>query len=77
MLKEKMGSLKENSFSRVWMSRRAEIAREKVARCDRNCWLICTVAPEIKNRPLKAGLWVLQNKAKAHLGCKDYLQEYS
>ena len=70
MLEEKMGSLKENSFLEIWKSCSADLVREKVKKCNRNCWLICTSAPAIKNSPYKALPWILKNKAKAHLGCK-------
>jgi hypothetical protein len=30
--------------------------------CGRNCWMIGSVAPEIKKRKLEIGKWVLKNK---------------
>lgn len=73
MLEEKMGSLKERSLLEVLRTKQADAVREKVKTCNKNCWLICTSAPEIKNWPYRALLWVLKSKVKAHLGFKNYL----
>ncbi|MCX7661518.1 MAG: radical SAM protein, partial [Candidatus Omnitrophica bacterium] len=54
MLNEKMGDLRERGFSDIWQSKTANLAREKVKHCKKNCWLICTVAPIIKDNPFKA-----------------------
>jgi MoaA/NifB/PqqE/SkfB family radical SAM enzyme len=66
LLKEKMGTVKEAALADVWMSRAADEVREKVKGCDRNCWLICTATPSIKERPQRALPWILKNMIRAH-----------
>ncbi|MDD5505756.1 MAG: radical SAM protein [Candidatus Omnitrophica bacterium] len=65
-----MGNLKDGSLCGILNSPEAEKTRKQVSGCSANCWLICTAAPVIKKHPLKAFMWILKNKPRAHLGLK-------
>ena len=65
-LDKEMGNLMNNSFSAIWKSKLAHQVREDVKSCILNCWMICSVRPEIKDNPFQAVNWVLINKLKAH-----------
>ena len=65
-----MGNLKDVCLCDILNSQEAAKIREQVSACSGNCWLICTAAPVIKKRPLKAFMWILKNKPRAHLGLK-------
>lgn len=68
-----MGNLQNRSFDDIWSGSLAYRAREDVKRCNLNCWVTCTAAPEIKSRPFRAAKWVFMNKIKAHLGKPDFI----
>jgi MoaA/NifB/PqqE/SkfB family radical SAM enzyme len=57
-----MGSIREKSWEEVWNSPQANKIREQVRDCNRNCWMIGSAAPAIKNHPFSPLLWVLQHK---------------
>ena len=63
--KERMGNIRETpDFNEIWNSPQAQLVREKVRTCPKNCWMMGTAAPVTKKyfmRPLK---WVLKNKWK-------------
>jgi len=62
VLEMSMGSIKESIFEEIWSSPRAEEVRRAAANCGRNCWMIGSVSPAIKKRPLAPILWILKNK---------------
>ena len=66
-LDKEMGNLQKDSFDAIWKSKLAHQVRQDVKRCNLNCWMICTVSPEIKNNPFQAVKWVFINKLKSHL----------
>lgn len=72
-LNKQMGNLKNDDFDAIWNSKLACQARQYLKKCNLNCWMICTVAPAIKNNPLPAAGWVFMNKLKAHLGSRNLL----
>jgi len=43
-----MGSLKEQSFDEIWHSAAADEVRRRVAICDKQCWMIGSVASAMK-----------------------------
>ena len=61
-LDEPMGNLAQQSFAEILDSSRVREIRQKVASCDKQCWMIGSVSPAIKKHPWKPTLWVLQNK---------------
>ncbi|MBP6964739.1 MAG: radical SAM protein [Armatimonadetes bacterium] len=62
-LDEVMGNIKDQTFEEIWNSPRAEEVRKMARNCGKNCWMIGSVAPEIKKRKLEIGKWILKNKA--------------
>jgi Fe-coproporphyrin III synthase len=62
-----MGDLKEKSFDEIWYSREAEETREKVAQCQRNCWMVGSARPAMRSHPWVPLLWILKNKIKLSL----------
>ncbi len=64
-LDKEMGNLKNDSFSAIWKSKLAHKVRQDVKKCNLNCWMICTVRPEIKNNPFQAVNWIFINKLKS------------
>ena len=59
-----MGNLSEKSFEEIWNSEKAKQVREKVINCNKNCWMIGSVAPVMKQRIWVPALWVLKHKMK-------------
>jgi Fe-coproporphyrin III synthase len=62
-LDEPIGNLnQQNSFVDIWNSPAAMVMRQKVAVCDKQCWMIGSVSPAIKKYPWQPTLWVLRNR---------------
>lgn len=60
--KEVMGNLNEQSWDELWNSEQAEEVRKKVRCCDRNCWMIGSVAPAMHKYIWKPAWWVIRHK---------------
>lgn len=73
-LDKPMGNLYQESFPTIWNGQLANEIREYVTGCSINCWVICTAAPAIKNKPFRAAKWVLPNKLSAHFGKNSYCE---
>jgi MoaA/NifB/PqqE/SkfB family radical SAM enzyme len=63
-VKWSMGNLKEKTWDEIWTSAEAAEVRKKVNNCDRNCWMIGSVAPAMKQNILIPTLWVISHKLK-------------
>lgn len=64
-----MGDLTKNTFAEIWNSEQAARVRAAVKQCDKNCWMIGSVAPAMKKdlfTPLK---WILKHKMTGRVGC--------
>lgn len=59
-----MGNLKEQSFDNIWNSGQAATVRAKVARCQRNCWMVGSARPAMRSNPWVPLLWIAKNKIK-------------
>jgi len=46
-----MGDLRKSSFNQIWNSREAHAVREKVRKCQRNCWMVGTAVPAMRRKP--------------------------
>ncbi len=53
----KMGNVREGSFDEL-RRRSAERVRSAVASCTEQCWMVCTVSPPMRRRPLKPLAWI-------------------
>lgn len=70
--KRSMGNLYEKSWEEIWNSKEAEDIRGCVRNCDRNCWMVGNVAPEMKKKIWIPALWVLKHKIKGSYHRSDY-----
>jgi len=61
-MNETMGNIREKTFEEIWNSEEAKRIREKVARCQRNCWMIGSASPAMKNYFWKSTIWIIKNK---------------
>jgi Fe-coproporphyrin III synthase len=62
---EPIGNLnQQNSFSDIWNGDKATVMRQKVAACNKQCWMIGSASPAMKKYPWQPTLWVLRNKLK-------------
>jgi Fe-coproporphyrin III synthase len=60
---EDMGNLAEaESFEALWKSEKAGEVRKRVASCEKNCWMIGTVAPVMKQTIFVPLSWIIKNK---------------
>jgi MoaA/NifB/PqqE/SkfB family radical SAM enzyme len=53
----RMGNVKDGSFEEIQRQTRTEV-REAVASCQHQCWMICTVSPPMRRRPLRPLAWI-------------------
>jgi len=56
------GNIKEKTFPEIWNSPEAAKARQRVSRCDRNCWMIGSVGHLIRRKIWVPVLWIAGNK---------------
>jgi Fe-coproporphyrin III synthase len=73
--KMSMGNLNEKTFEQIWNSEEANKARKTVKSCGRNCWMIGSAAPAMRDRffvPLK---WVIAHKMRGqyHLSENSFI----
>jgi len=61
-IEETMGNIKEKTFEEIWNGEEAKRIREKVARCQKNCWMIGSVSPAMKKYFWKPTIWIIKNK---------------
>ncbi len=61
-----MGDLTRQSFEEIWQSEEAQRVRAAVKACDKNCWMIGSVAPAMKKNVLIPLAWIM--KQKIHIG---------
>ena len=70
--KEVMGNLNTQAWDELWNSKKAEIVREKVRCCDRQCWMIGSVSPAMKKYIWVPALWVTRHKFLRFFKKKKY-----
>jgi MoaA/NifB/PqqE/SkfB family radical SAM enzyme len=57
VLDVKVGNVRDGSFEEI--RRRSEAAvRRAVGRCREQCWMVCTVSPPMRRRPLRPIAWI-------------------
>ena len=71
--KMSMGNLHDKSWEEIWNSKQAEAVRTSVKNCEKNCWMIGSVSPAMKQRIWVPGWWIL--KHKLFMGNKYSLKE--
>lgn len=68
-MEESMGNIKEKTFGEIWSSEKAKRIREKVTKCQKNCWMIGSASPAMKKYFWKPTIWIIKNKwFKRYLG---------
>ncbi len=60
--KMSMGNLHEKAWEEIWDSEQAAKVRESVRKCEKNCWMIGSVSPAMKQRIWIPGWWILKHK---------------
>ena len=64
-----MGNLNNvETFEEIWHSEQAKAVREKVAHCPKNCWMIGSVSPVLKNYMPNILPWIVKNKLRVVMG---------
>lgn len=61
-VKKSMGNLHEKTWDEIWNSPQAEEVRKCVKNCDKNCWMIGSVSPAMKQRIWVPGWWIVKHK---------------
>lgn len=74
VLPEVMGNLAQTDFTSLWSSERADAVRQKVARCQEGCWMVCTARTVIRRHAISVGKWILLSKALRALGRRNFLE---
>ena len=70
--KEVMGNLNEISWDELWNGDQANLIRQKVRNCGRECWMIGSVAPAMKKYFLIPAWWVFRHKILRFFRKKKY-----
>lgn len=68
--KQVMGNLNNLEWEEIWNSKEAELVREYVRKCDRNCWMIGSASPAMHKYIWIPALWVIEHKIKSIFGIK-------
>jgi|Deesub1362A_J573_1020465.scaffolds.fasta_scaffold00252_33 MoaA/NifB/PqqE/SkfB family radical SAM enzyme len=59
-----MGNIKVMSFEEIWSSESAEMVRNAVKNCQRQCWMVGSAVPAMKKYLYRPAMWVLKNKLR-------------
>ena len=71
--KEVMGNLNDvNKWEDLWNSKQADVVRNKVRHCDRNCWMIGSVSPAMHKYIWTPLFWVFRHKFLRFFKKKKY-----
>ncbi|NLO37252.1 MAG: radical SAM protein [Clostridiaceae bacterium] len=57
-----MGNLHNQSWDEIWHSEQANRVRERVRKCDRNCWMIGSASPAMHKHIWRPALWIIKHK---------------
>lgn len=66
-----MGNINNQSWDDIWNSDQAEEVRRAVKNCPKNCWMIGSVSPAMKENLLSPSLWVAKHKIKGKYVFKE------
>ncbi|WP_461833487.1 SPASM domain-containing protein, partial [Desulfothermus sp.] len=62
VMDEVMGNLHKNSFEQIWNGPQAKRIRKKIKNCDQRCWMIGSVAYQMKKYIWKPSWWIIKHK---------------
>lgn len=68
-----MGNLHQNTWEEVWSSEQAQKVRQDVKKCPKNCWMIGSVSPAMRQRIWVPATWVLRHKLKGGYSLSENL----
>jgi MoaA/NifB/PqqE/SkfB family radical SAM enzyme len=57
----RMGNIREGSFEELRRRSRAAV-RKAIGDCSEQCWMVCTVSPPMRRRPLGPAAWIVGAK---------------
>jgi len=57
ILNVRMGNIREGTFSELQSRSRSRV-RPAVETCGEQCWMVCTVGPPMRRRPVKPIMWI-------------------
>ncbi len=57
-----MGNLHEQTWDEIWQSAQAKEVRCQVKNCDKQCWMIGSASPAMKQRIWVPGWWIVKHK---------------
>ncbi|MDD2968833.1 MAG: radical SAM protein, partial [Lachnospiraceae bacterium] len=53
-------------WQEIWYSEQAKKVREQVKQCQKNCWMIGSASPAMKQRIWAPGWWIIKHKLFMH-----------
>lgn len=59
-----MGNINNQTWDEIWNSKQAQEVRQAVKDCSKNCWMIGSVSPAMKENIIVPAWWVLRHKIK-------------
>lgn len=68
-----MGNIKEHTFAEIWNSEQADMVRNAVKTCNKQCWMIGSAVPVMQKYLYKPAAWVIKNKFRVLLNKKPAL----
>jgi MoaA/NifB/PqqE/SkfB family radical SAM enzyme len=69
--KMSMGNLNKKTFNEIWQSELANKVRQTVKSCDRNCWMIGSAAPAMRDRLIVPISWVIKHKISGNYSISE------
>lgn len=66
-----MGNLHDLTWDEIWNSEQAHKVRQQVGSCERNCWMIGSAAPAMKQRLWVPAWWVVTHKLKGKYSLRE------
>lgn len=60
--KMEMGNLHYQSWEEIWKGKKAELVRQQVKCCEKNCWMIGSASPAMKQRLWIPGWWIVKHR---------------
>lgn len=61
-----MGNLNDQTWQEIWYSEQAKKVRDQVKCCPKNCWMIGSASPAMKQRIWVPGWWIIKHKLFMH-----------
>jgi len=62
VVERSFGNLKDKTFEDIWNSKTAEVIRQEVKTCQKNCWMIGSVSQQMKKYIWKPMFWIVKNR---------------